>query len=135
MAKLKKPIPKRVLVVDDDPDILSVINVMLGLEGYDIEVLLEGRTIMTNQAVIPDLYIIDKLLPFVDGSAICHFLKSHDTTNAIPVIIISATKCEPEALAAGAELFIQKPFMMYSFLSSVAQALKVPPQSKWIKLD
>jgi CheY-like chemotaxis protein len=133
MSKLKTP--KRILVVEDDPDILNVIDIMLGLEGYDIQVLSHGKPIIQNQAEFPDLYILDRMLPDVDGAEVCSFLKSQPHTKDIPVIMISASlKSKEAALQAGATTFIEKPFKMPSFLSAVANALEIGSKNKWFGL-
>ena len=119
---------KKILVVEDDPDILNVIKLMLGSEGYEVETHLDGKQIVDNLTVLPDLYILDKILPDVDGLHICRFLKSHPTTKDIPVIVISAKPAERAALEVGADKFIEKPFLMRPFLNSIAEALKVKPK-------
>jgi DNA-binding response OmpR family regulator len=134
MSKSQKN-PKTILVVEDDPDILNVIDIMLGLEGYDIRLLSNGQPIMQNQTVLPDLYILDKMLPDVDGAEVCSFLKSQSITKDIPVIMISAsTKSREASLKAGATNFIEKPFRMPIFLNAVANALDVRPKNKWLGL-
>jgi DNA-binding response OmpR family regulator len=125
---------KKVLIVEDDDAILNAISLILGFEGYDVSVLSHGMTIMNNEAEVPDLYILDKLLPYADGSDICRYLKSYEETKSIPVIIISATKCQSEALASGATSFIEKPLMMHSFLQGVADALQAKPGNRWFGL-
>ena len=130
MEKLKKSTPKKIVIVEDDPEILDVINLLLGLDGYDVSVLSNGKPIMNNQIPLPDLYILDKMLPYANGTDICHFLKTNLDTMFIPVIIISATPCRDEAYDAGAIYFIEKPFSMHTFLNTVADALQVD-SPKW----
>jgi DNA-binding response OmpR family regulator len=117
---------KRIVVVEDDPDILNVIDIMLSLKGYDIEALSNGSLIMQSEIAIPDLYILDKMLPDYDGTSICSFLKSQEATRGIPVIMISAN-CMTKNLAmkVGATTFIEKPLRMTNFLNAVANALLV----------
>jgi DNA-binding response OmpR family regulator len=135
MSKSKSIASKKILVVEDDPDILNVINIMLGLEGYDVEVLTNGKPILEKQSVVPDLYILDKMLPQVDGTEICQFLKSQPVTKHIPVIMISANqRSRDAALQAGATTFIEKPFRMHNFLNYVASALEITPKNKWFSL-
>jgi DNA-binding response OmpR family regulator len=114
---------KRIVVVDDDPDISGVINLMLEIEGYDVQVLSHGMAILNHETWVPDLYIVDRCLPYLNGPDICTFLKANEITKEIPVIIISATKSKKEALAAGAIIFIEKPFGMPAFLKAVSDAL------------
>ena len=133
VGKFQRRFPKKILVVGGDLEILNTINLMLGLEGYDIEILSDGKPIIKNQAIVPDLYIIDKVVPSSNGLQICNSIKSNEKTKSIPVVIISATDSKSEALAAGADQFIQKPFLMHTFLKCVAEMLNLPPQSSWIK--
>jgi DNA-binding response OmpR family regulator len=121
-----KASPKRIVVVEDDPDILNVIDIMLSLKGYNIEALPNGSPIMHGEIAIPDLYILDRMLPDYDGANICSFLKSEETTKEIPVIMISASCTSKNlSLKAGATIFIEKPLRMTTFLNAVANALGV----------
>jgi DNA-binding response OmpR family regulator len=131
---LKESTRKKVLIVEDDDAILNAISLILGFEGYDVSVLSHGMSIINNEAEVPDLYILDKLLPDTNGADICRYLKSNEVTKSIPVIIISATQCQSEALASGATSFMEKPLAMRTFLSGVADALKTKPGSKWFGL-
>jgi DNA-binding response OmpR family regulator len=131
LNRSKAVVPKKIFVVEDDPEILHVIKIMLGLEGYDVEVYPDGHGIIQNQTGVPDLYILDKLLPVIDGLDICSFLKSNEQTRHVPVIVISGAPYKKEALDVGAVKFIEKPFLMHSFLNSVANALNIHPKNKW----
>ena len=95
--------------------------------GFDVDVMLSGKTIMSNQFVSPDLFIIDKRLPDVDGLDILRFLKSKASYKRIPVIVISASpKQEQNAYDAGATRFIEKPFVVQELLQAVSSTLKTP---------
>ena len=127
MRASKKKHPFRILVVEDDPDILNTLNIILGSVGFDVDVMLSGKTIMSNQFVSPDLFIIDKRLPDVDGLDILRFLKSKASYKRIPVIVISASpKQEQNAYDAGATRFIEKPFVVQELLQAVSSTLKTP---------
>jgi DNA-binding response OmpR family regulator len=120
-------IPAKVLVVEDDPDILNALNVALGSAGFDVDVLLNGKGILKNQFVLPDLFIIDKQLPDVDGLDICRFLHSKPNYRTIPVIIISASqRMKKKALEAGATSFIEKPFAVKDLVNTINKALHLP---------
>ena len=72
-----------------------------------------GEQLMENEFETPDLFLLDKQLPGVDGMEICRFLKTQDSTRDIPVIIVSASpNLDKQARAAGADGFIEKPFKM-----------------------
>jgi DNA-binding response OmpR family regulator len=135
MAKTNILHTKKILVVEDDSDILNVLNIILGLEGYDVEVLSDGKPILQNQSTLPDLYILDKTLPQVDGVDVCRYIKSDPRTKNIPVIMISGSpNFGSAALEAGATMFIEKPFKMHSLLNTIARALQINARNKWFTL-
>jgi DNA-binding response OmpR family regulator len=120
-----KNVPVKILVVEDDPDILNAINVCLGMMGFDVDVMLNGKQILMNHFVLPDLFIVDKLLPEIDGVQICRYLKSKPNCKDIPVIMISASqKIKDEALKAGAFAFIAKPFAIRELMDVIREALE-----------
>jgi DNA-binding response OmpR family regulator len=119
---------KKVLVVDDDPDISEAIMLMLTDDGYDAEMTTKGNE--TNRIVKkykPDLIILDLLLSGNDGQHICKTLKHTDETKHIPIIMISA---HPSAKAAaeecGAESFVAKPFSLDELLGEIEKLIGTP---------
>jgi DNA-binding response OmpR family regulator len=121
-----KTIAAKVLIVEDDPDILNALNVALGSAGFDVDVLLNGKGILNNQFVRPDLFIIDKQLPDIDGLEICRFLHSKPNYRKIPVIVISgAQRIKTKALDAGATCFIAKPFAVIDLLRAINKSLRL----------
>ena len=117
--------PLKVLVIEDNPDILNALNIILGSEGFDVDVFLSGKLILQNQFVVPDLFIVDKRLPDIDGLEICRYLKSRPNYKDVPVIVISASsKVGAKALEAGADRFIEKPFGMRDLLQVVRETLQ-----------
>jgi DNA-binding response OmpR family regulator len=119
-----KNIPAKVLVVEDDPDILNALNIALASAGFDVDVLLTGKDILKNQFVRPDVFIIDKQLPDVDGLEICRFLHSKPNYSSIPIIVISASpRMKKKALEAGASGFIEKPFVVKELLDVIKDTL------------
>lgn len=104
---------KKVLVVDDDNDILDVIRIILEDEGYEVSTLDSGREVMDEVANnMPDLILLDVMLCGMDGRDICKSLKSHALYKLIPIIMISASHnlqgfLDEEGTADG---FISKPF-------------------------
>jgi two-component system phosphate regulon response regulator PhoB len=118
--------PIKILVIEDDPDILNALNIVLGAKGFDVDVMLKGTQILQNQFVIPDLFILDKRLPDIDGLEICRYLKSKVNYKDIPVIVISATaKMKKKAMEAGASSFIEKPFVMQQLLDAIQRNLEL----------
>lgn len=111
---------KKVLVADDDPSILEAIQLMLEDAGYDVVTTVNGETVYQMEKEYPDLLLLDIWMSGQNGSDICKFLKSRESTKNIPIIIISANKDTQEiAKEAGADDFIAKPFEMNKLLAKV----------------
>lgn len=123
MRRAKKQPPK-ILVVEDDPDILNALNIGLASVGFDVDVMLSGKPILENQFVLPDVFILDKRLPDVDGLEICRYLKSKPSYQKVPVIVISASpRVKNKALESGAAYFIEKPFVMQELVIAIRNTL------------
>lgn len=119
-------VAKRILVVDDDPDIVLVLSAILEDAGYTV--LTADAT--SYQAPLrdhepPDLILLDMLLSGHDGRDITRQLKGQQTTNHIPIIMLSAhPTAQREARDVGADGFMAKPFEMDDLLATVAAALR-----------
>ena len=112
--------------MDDDPDIGTMIKMMLEYKGYTVTVSDRAdlaQQILNNGGV--DLIIMDMLLSGVNGTDLCIDLKKNHSTSHIPVIMISAHPNAKEiCLEAGADEFISKPFDMHDILSKIDQLIK-----------
>jgi len=115
----------RILVLDDDPDIGTMIKMMLEYKGYGV--IVSDRADLAQQALNTggvDLIIMDMLLSGVNGTDLCIDLKKNPSTSHIPVIMISAHPNAKEiCLQAGADEFISKPFDMNDILSKIDRLL------------
>lgn len=116
---------KKILVVDDEPDILEFLQVILQEEGYIVLTTTKGEYVeKLHDGGLPDLILLDVLLSGKDGREIVKLLKSQEETNHIPVIMFSAhPSAEKTARAAGADDFVAKPFEINHLLSTVARYL------------
>jgi len=102
---------KKVLVADDDPGILDMIQLVLEDAGYVVVTSMDGGVDKLLKLSKPNIILLDIWMSGVDGRDICRHLKSEHETKHIPVIMISANKdTEQIARAAGADDFIHKPF-------------------------
>jgi DNA-binding response OmpR family regulator len=115
----------RILVVDDDIDILSVMEVLLTMKGFEVQVTARGENTFSKIASFnPDLILLDVLISGHDGRAICRQLKENQETKHIPVIMFSA---HPGAAATitdyGADDFIAKPFDVSSLMKKIQEQL------------
>ena len=104
---------KRVLVVDDHPDILEVVKMTLEMAGYEVSTSVTGACFQQMEADLPDLILLDVLLSGEDGCAICQRLKDGEKTRHIPVILLSAhTGLREIAERCGANDIFVKPFRL-----------------------
>lgn len=121
---------KRILVVDDNFDIRTMIKVILEYHDYPVTVCDKAeKTESLLRTGDFDLLIIDMLLSGINGTDICYTLKQDELLARIPVIMISA---HPNALEicmkAGANKFIAKPFEMQALLSGIEELIQARPQ-------
>jgi DNA-binding response OmpR family regulator len=111
----------KILVLDDDTDIGTMIKMMLEYKGYSVTVSEradEAQEVLQDDGI--SLIIMDMLLSGVNGTDLCHQLKTDPATTHIPVIMISAHPNAKEiCLKAGADEFIPKPFDMHDILSKI----------------
>jgi DNA-binding response OmpR family regulator len=115
---------KKIIIVEDDSDILFTVTMVLENNGYDVSALSSGKTIMDGKFEYPDLFILDKRMPDMDGLDLCRQLRSTSDCKLIPIIIMSATpKFGQQALAAGANDFLAKPFSISVLLELVSKYL------------
>jgi DNA-binding response OmpR family regulator len=117
----------KILVVDDDTDILSVMEVFLTMKGFEVEVTAKGEnTFPKIETFKPDLILLDVLISGHDGRAICRKLKSNDETRHIPVIMFSAHPGAAASIAEyGADDFIAKPFDVSNLIQKVNYQLEL----------
>ena len=107
---------KRILVVDDEPDIVTVLKMGLKRKGYEVITAYDGKEALEKaKAERPDLITLDVMMPEVDGYTVCRELKNSDEHQAIKIIILTA-KDQAEDMQQGkearADLYMTKPFDM-----------------------
>ena len=116
---------KKILVVDDDPDILDALQFMLEDAGYEVKTTEKGEyaeNLHDTNGGLPDVIILDVLLSGKDGRLICQKLKSQEETQRIPIIMISAHPNAKQSVSAvGADDFMAKPFDMDELLATIAK--------------
>jgi CheY-like chemotaxis protein len=118
----------RVLVVDDDPEIVTFLATLLELEGIESQVATSAAAALekVDQAV-PSLVLLDIAMPDRDGLDLCRELKKNPRTRAVPVFVVSARPGKDvveRALAAGAEDFIRKPFENQDLIARIRDRLR-----------
>ncbi|HHU76348.1 MAG TPA: response regulator [Firmicutes bacterium] len=106
--------PKKILLVEDEKNIILGVKTCLEVANYDVLVVEDGEeAIETAIREKPDLILLDLMLPKLDGYAVCQDLKSREGTNNIPIVVLTA-KVEEEsrkrAMEVGADSYMTKPF-------------------------
>lgn len=121
---------KRILAVDDEPDILELLVEILGIEGYAISAASDGRAALELlQGTGADLVITDTMMPRVDGVALIRSMRDSPGLCDIPVIIMSAAG-RPNLDGLDICAFLHKPFDLIALLDAVAEAIDCGPSQK-----
>jgi len=115
----------KILIADDDPGVRELCRIILGNEGYTV---VEAETAMScvelAQQELPDLVLLDWMMPEVDGMDALRLLKADHRTRSIPVVMLTALDGLPQITLAtyiGAEGYVTKPFEVKDLLSLVGR--------------
>ena len=112
----------KILVVDDDDDVLETIQLILEIGGYDVEPLNDAQLIFDRISDFkPDLVLLDVVLGKIDGRVICSQIKSHIDTKLIPILMMSGLYelKEIQSMECAPDDFMQKPFKMDVLLEKI----------------
>ena len=117
-----------ILAVDDEEDILELISFNLRKEGYSVTCVTSGEDALRSaRKTLPDLTILDLLLPGLDGLEVCRRLKTDPKTSHIPIIMLTAKTEEADivtGLELGADDYVTKPFSPRVLLARVKAVLR-----------
>ncbi len=123
---------KKVLVVDDDKEMLEAIQLNLETEGYIVQTSVNGNCFQHLDGPLPDLILLDIVLPGEDGRDLCQQLKWSKETRDIPIVLYSAHfSGDIITYLSGASTFLAKPFEMHDLIAVAARytASTQPPAS------
>jgi diguanylate cyclase (GGDEF)-like protein len=119
---------ERVLVADDDPDILTVVKVNLELDGFEVETAVDGEDALQKATSNPpNVIILDIMMPRMDGLTALHRLRSQAATASIPIILLTARGLPEDrvrGLELGADDYITKPFDITELAARVRAVLR-----------
>ncbi len=117
---------KRILVIEDEPQMLLGLRDNLELEGYEVETAADGEDGLAKAAVFaPDLVILDVMLPRKNGFDVCRELRAR--ANATPIVMLTARSAETDkvlGLELGADDYVTKPFSITELLARVRAVLR-----------
>jgi len=118
----------KILVVDDEPDAVELVEFNLKANGYDVVTATDGEEALEKaRANIPDLIVLDLMLPEVDGTEVCKILRRDQRTQAIPIIMLTAKAAEIDrvlGLELGADDYVTKPFSPRELILRVKKLLR-----------
>ncbi len=121
---------ERILVVEDEEDILELVRYNLAKEGYRVTVAVSGEEALKKATdEKPDLIILDLMLPGVDGLEVCRRIKGDPRTQQIPIIMLTAKGEESDivvGLEMGADDYITKPFSPKVLIARLRSVLRRP---------
>ncbi len=119
---------KRILVTEDSPTILAMVKDILEGQGYEVLAAVDGQDALEKaRHEIPDLIILDLMLPKIDGYKLCRMLKFDEKYKQIPIIMFTARAQETDiklGTEVGADAYITKPFDPEILLNKVNELLK-----------
>ena len=117
-----------ILIIDDEQDILDLLSYNLEKEGYSISTALDGlKGEEMALKLIPDLIVLDLMLPGIDGLGLCRFLRGNSKTATIPVLMLTAKSEEIDkviGLEIGADDYVTKPFSIREIVARVKAILR-----------
>jgi DNA-binding response OmpR family regulator len=118
----------RIAVVDDEPDIIHLLSIHLKKAGFSVDSFLNGTSLLKFLAAnIPDLVILDLMLPDLDGFELCKMMKNDSRYSSIPVIMLTAKGQESDkvtGLELGADDYLTKPFSPRELIARVKAVLR-----------
>ena len=122
----------KILVIEDDADIREVLSLLLSMEGFDVSVAedgLIGLEYLRSAATLPDLVLLDLVMPFMDGYEFRREQKRDPRLSRIPVIIMTANQL-PEDQTLGAAGFLRKPVALDQVVVSIRAIEKQISESR-----
>ena len=116
-------IPKKIMVVDDEVDLVETLRFPLEMEGFEVLVSYNGEDALNKaRKESPDLILLDLMLPKLDGYKVCRLLKFDEKYKHIPILMLTAKIQEKDktlGIETGANEYITKPFEMEDLLRKV----------------
>jgi len=119
--------PKKILIVDDEVDLVETVRFPLEIEGYHVLVAHNGEDALSEaRKESPDLILLDLMLPKLDGYKVCRLLKFDERYKHIPILMLTAKTQEKDkviGMETGANEYITKPFDMDYLMKKVKEYL------------
>lgn len=121
------PVRNKILLVDDEEDILALVKVRLEANNYEVITAKDGEEgLNLARSIKPDLIVLDLMLPRIDGYKVCRILKFDSRYKDIPIILFTARSKQEDkktGFTTGADAYITKPFEPKALLSKIEELL------------
>jgi DNA-binding response OmpR family regulator len=121
---------KKILIVDDEPNIVAAIEFLLQRGGHEVLVARDGeKALEIIGGRVPDLVILDIMMPLRSGYDVCRRIRERDEWRHIKVVMLSAKGRDAEVgkgLAMGADLYVTKPFSTRELMAKIEELLGSP---------
>lgn len=118
---------KRILIADDEPNIVVSLEFLMKREGFDVQVAVDGEAALQAIATqLPDLILLDIMLPKKDGFEVCQQIRANPQWQSLKVVMLTAKGRDTEVskgLALGADAYMTKPFSTRDLVAQVRQLL------------
>jgi DNA-binding response OmpR family regulator len=119
--------PKRVLIADDEPNIVTSLEYLMTKSGYEVEVARNGdEALALVESFMPDLVLLDVMMPRRSGYEVCQKMRERAEWRHIKIVVLSAKGREAEVskgLSLGADAYVTKPFSNRDLIARVADLL------------
>ena len=126
-AAANKRLTKKILIADDEPNIVLSLEFLMRHAGYEVRSVTDGERVLRELAVFkPDLVLLDIMLPLRDGFQVCHAIRSDHEMKGVKVVMLTAKGRSAEVakgIALGADVYVTKPFATRDLLAAVRRLL------------
>lgn len=123
---------KKILIVDDEPNIVAALEYLLQRSGYEVLLAQDGEAALKQvEQHLPDLVLLDVMMPLKSGYDVCQRMRAREDWRHIKIIMLSAKGREAEVnkgLSLGANLYITKPWSNKDLVAKIQQLLESAPK-------
>lgn len=130
---------KKLLIIEDDHSLASVVEYNFSNSGYDVFCARDGQDgINQARSIMPDIILLDLMIPVIDGIEVCRQLRAESTTRETPIIMVTAKSEEVDQLigfSVGADDYVIKPFSVRVLMEKVKTLLRRHTRSQGAGLD
>lgn len=115
----------KIMIVDDDPQVITLLKRYLSMEGFEVVGITQSsKALQTANAMLPDLFILDLMMPPPDGFTLCSLLRADPIFSRTPILIITAmADSNSKATAFGANDYLAKPFNLDDLSAKISDLL------------